>query len=108
MAYKFFFGLYRQIIRKFKKRKAYLSFRDNIWGVDSGDMQLLRKYNTGTSYLLCSINLLSKYAWVAPLKKQRGLNMLMHFKKSSQNDSNQIKYGLIKVGNFTASFLREF
>ena len=26
--------LHRQIIRKFKRRKVYSSFRNNIWGVD--------------------------------------------------------------------------
>ena len=26
--------LHKPIIRKFKKRKVYSSFRDNIWGVD--------------------------------------------------------------------------
>ena len=31
-------GLHRQIIRKFKRRKVYSSFRDNIWGVDLADM----------------------------------------------------------------------
>ena len=30
--------LHKQIIRKFIKRKAYSSFRDNIWGVDLADM----------------------------------------------------------------------
>ena len=33
--------LHRQIIRKFKERKVYSSFRDNIWGVDIADMQSL-------------------------------------------------------------------
>ena len=28
----------RQIIRKFKRRKVYSSFRDNIWNVDLADM----------------------------------------------------------------------
>ena len=37
--------LHKPIIRKFKKRKVYSSFKDNIWGVDLPDMQLLRKYN---------------------------------------------------------------
>ena len=31
--------LHKPIIRKFKKRKVYSSFRDNIWGVDLADMQ---------------------------------------------------------------------
>ena len=46
--------LHRQIIRKFKRRKVYSSFRDNIWGVDLADMQSLRKYNKGIKYLLCA------------------------------------------------------
>ena len=37
--------LHRQIIRKFKKRKVYSSFRDNIWGVYLADMKSLSKYN---------------------------------------------------------------
>ena len=56
--------LHRQIIRNFKKRKVYSSFRDNIWGVDLAFMQSLSKYNKGIKYLLCAIDLFSKYAWV--------------------------------------------
>ena len=37
--------LHKPIIRKFKKRKVYSSFRDNIWGADLADMQSLSKYN---------------------------------------------------------------
>ena len=36
--------LHKPIIRKFKKRKLYSSFRDNIWGVDLADVQSLSKY----------------------------------------------------------------
>ena len=38
----------KPIIRKFKKRKVYSSFRDNLLGVDLADMQSLSKYNKGT------------------------------------------------------------
>ena len=51
-----------QIIQKFKRRKVYSSFRDNIWGVDLADMKSLTKYNKGTKYLLCATDLFSKYA----------------------------------------------
>ena len=53
--------LHKAIIRKFKKRKVYSSFRDNILGVDLADMQSLSKYNKGIKYLLCAIDLVSKY-----------------------------------------------
>ena len=59
--------LHKPIIKKFKKGKVYLPFRDNIWGVDLADMQSLSKYNKGIKYLLCAIDIFSKYAWVVPL-----------------------------------------
>ena len=39
--------LHKPIIRKFEKRKVYSTFKDNIWGADLADMQLLSKYNKG-------------------------------------------------------------
>ena len=35
--------LHKKIIRKFEKRRVYSTFKDNIWGVDLADMQLLSK-----------------------------------------------------------------
>ena len=55
--------LHKLIIRKFKKRKVYSSFR-----VDLADIQSLSKCNKRIKYLLCAIDLFSKYAWVIPLK----------------------------------------
>ena len=31
-------GLHKPIIRKFKKRKIYSGFKDNIWGADLADI----------------------------------------------------------------------
>ena len=52
--------LQRQIIRNFKGRKVYSSFRDYIWGIDLADIQSLSKYEKGIKYLLRPIDLLSK------------------------------------------------
>ena len=71
----------KQIIKKVKRGKVYSSFKDNIWGVDLADMQLLSKYNKGTKYLLCIINLFSKYAWVVPLKDKKGSSIVNAFQK---------------------------
>ena len=72
--------LHKPVIKKIKKRKVYSSFKDNIWGVDLADMQSLSKFNKVFKYLLCAIDLFSKYAWVIPLKDKKGTR-LMHFKK---------------------------
>ena len=65
--------LHKPIIRKFKKikRKVYSTFKDNIWDVDLADMQLLSKYNKRIRFLLCVIDIFSKYAWVVPLKDKK-------------------------------------
>ena len=63
--------LHKPIIRKFKKRKVYSSFKDSIWGVDLADIQLISKHNKGIRYLLCVIDLFSKYAWAVPLKDKK-------------------------------------
>ena len=55
--YQFANELHRQIIRKFKRRKVYSSFRDNIWGVDLADMQSLGKYNKAIKYLEKNYNI---------------------------------------------------
>ena len=73
--------LHKPIIRKLKKRKVYSSFRDNIWGVDLADMQSLSKYNKGNKYLLCEIDLFTKYRWIVPIKNKKGVSIVNAFKK---------------------------
>ena len=53
---------HKAIIQKFKNRKVYSFFKDNIWVVDLAYMQSLRKFTKGFKYLLCTIDLFSKYA----------------------------------------------
>ena len=73
--------LHKPIIRKFKKRKVYSSFRGNIWGEGLADMQLLSKFNKGFRFLLCVIDIFSKYAWVVPLKDKKGISIVNAFQK---------------------------
>ena len=84
--------LHKLIIRKFLKIQVYSSFRDNIWGVDSADMQSLSKYNEGVKYLLCEIDLFSKYPWVVPMKDKKGVNIVNAFQKiiSEKRKPNEI------------------
>ena len=39
--------LHKPIIKKFKKRTLYSTFKDNIWGADLADMELISKFNKG-------------------------------------------------------------
>ena len=85
--------LHQPIIRKFEKRKVYSTFKDNIWGADLADMQLLSKYNKRIRFLLCVINIFSKYAWVVSLKDKKGISVVQSFQsilKQSNRKPNKI------------------
>ena len=85
--------LHKPIIRKFEKRKVHAAFKDNIWGADLADMQLLSKYNKRIRFLLCVIDIFSKYAWVVPLKDKKGITVVKAFQsilKQSNRKPNKI------------------
>ena len=44
-------------------------------------MQLLSKFNKGFRFLLCVIDIFSKYAWVVPLKDKKGTSIVNAFQK---------------------------
>ena len=73
--------LHKPIIKKLDKRKVYSQFKDNIWGVDLADMQSLTTKNKGIKYILCAIDLFSKYAFVIPLKGKKGISIVNAFNK---------------------------
>ena len=44
-------------------------------------MQLISKFNKGFTFLLCVIDIFSKYAWVVPLKDKKGISIVNAFQK---------------------------
>ena len=80
---------HKPIIRKFNKRKVYLQFKDNIWGVYLADMQSLSRKNKGIKYLLCAIDLYSKYVFVIPLKDKKGISIVNAFNKTIKQSNRK-------------------
>ena len=75
------------------EKKIHSAFKDNTWGADLADMQLLSKYNKGIRFLLCVIDIFSKYAWGVPLKDKKGVSIVTAFQsvlKQSNRKSNKI------------------
>ena len=64
--------LHKPIAWKFKRQKVYVSPFDGTWCADLADMKVISKYNKGSRYLLCVIDIFSKYAWVVHLKDKKG------------------------------------
>ena len=81
--------LHKPVIKKFNKRKVYSQFKDNKWGVDLVDMQSLSRKNKGIKYLLCAIDLYSKYAFVIPLKYKKGISIVDAFDKKIKQSNRK-------------------
>ena len=56
--------LHKPVIKKFKRRKVYVIFKDNIWAAGVVEMQSLSSNNKNIKYSLCVIDVFTKYAWV--------------------------------------------
>ena len=67
----------------------YSTFKDNICGADLADMQLINKFNKGFTFLLCVIDIFSKYAWVVPLKDREGASIVNAFQKSLKQSNRK-------------------
>ena len=82
--------LQEPIIKKFKKRKVRSPFIDNVWGAGLPDMQLISKFNKGIRFLLCGIDIDSKYTWVIPSKAITITNAFQKILKESNRKPKRI------------------
>ena len=56
-------------------------------------MQLISKFNKGFRFLLCVIDIFSKYAWVVPLKDKKDVSIVDAFQKildTSEHKPNKV------------------
>ena len=72
-----------------------MSFKDNIWGANLTDIQLISKFNKEIRFLLCVIDIFSKYVCVIPLKDIQGntirnLRNLIQILDASKRKPNKI------------------
>lgn len=66
------YNLHTYVKRKFPRRFYNVRNVDDVWEADLMDMRSLRTYNDDYTYLLVIIDVLSKYAWLEPLKDKTG------------------------------------
>ena len=71
-------------------------------------MQSLSKYNKGNKYLLCAIDLFSKYACVNPIKDKKGVSIVNAFQKIVSQGRKSDEIWVDKVVSFIIIFLKIF
>ncbi|KAK6175842.1 hypothetical protein SNE40_014222 [Patella caerulea] len=73
--------------RRYKRDRIRVAGIDHLWGLDLADVSSLKKHNNGHTFLLCVIDVLSKYAWVYPMKSKTARSIAQgftHILESSQ------------------------
>ena len=91
--------LYKPNSKKFNKRKMQSPFIDNIWGADIADKKLIRTFYQGSCFLLCVIDILSKYAWIIPFKDEKGITITNAFQKISKESNHKPSKIWVDKGN---------
>ena len=85
------------------------SFTDNIWGAHLADMQLLSKFNKEFRFLLCVIDIFSKYAWVIPLKDKKDVSIFNAFRKIlKESNRKPNKIWVDKGSEFYNNFFKKW
>ena len=70
-------------------------------------MQLIKKFNKGFRFLLCVIDIYSKYTWVIPLKDKKGIAITHPFQKML-DESKQNKICIDKGSKFYNRSMKSF
>lgn len=83
------YTLHKPIKRKFIREQTRVTGIDEQWQLDLADVSQLKKDNNGYTFLLCAIDVLSKYAWVVPLKQKSGKEMIRGLKEIIKQDGRQ-------------------
>ena len=74
------YTLHRPVQRRFKRTPVIVEGLDEQWQADLVDVQKLASENQGYLYWLTCVDVLSRYAWVRPIREKSGLEVLKAFR----------------------------
>ena len=73
------YTLHKPARKRFRRNRVFVNGLDEQWQADLADLQNLSRWNRGHKYLLTCIDVLSKYAWVVPLKSKSASALVAAF-----------------------------
>ena len=102
------YTLHRPVRYRFKRNRVIVGGIDKAWEADLVIMDSLSKENNGYKYILTVIDVLSKYAWVEPLKTKSGENLVKAFEKILKKGRKPEKLHSDKGTEFTNKLFQSF
>ena len=98
------YTLHKPRRRRFPTLPVIVGGLDDQWVADLVEVQPLAKYNQGIRYLLMVLDVLSKYAWVQPLKAKTGVKAFDKIRARSRQRILQSYVSTLGQGSWDWSF----
>ena len=102
------YTLHKPIIHRFKRNRVIVGAMDEEWEADLVIMDSISKANKGCNYILTVIDVLSKFAWVEPIKTKSGENLVNAFEKICKKGRQPEKLHTDKGTEFTNRLFQRF
>jgi transposase InsO family protein len=84
------FNQHRYVRRRFPRRYYNVRNIDDVWEADLMDVRSIKSYNNGYSYILVVIDVLSKFAWLEPVKDKTSKNVAKAFECILMRSNNRV------------------
>ena len=95
------YTLHKPARKKFPRNRVVVFAKDSQWEADLVDVSSLSHQNKGYKFLLTCIDVLSKFAWVVPLKNKKGVTLVKAFKKILSSGRTPVRLYTDKGTEFT-------
>lgn len=102
------YTLHKPVQRKFPRNKYIISNYNYLWQADLSDMRAYSKYNDGYNYILCVIDVFSKYAYVRSIKNKDAKTIRLSFENIfSEAKATPTHIQTDKGTEFTSKYINE-
>lgn len=102
------YTLHKPVRYKFPRRRTIVGGIDHQFQADLIDVSRLRKDNDNFTFLLTVIDVLSKYAWVQPLKNKTGPELVKALQHIFSQGRKPFKLQTDKGKEFTNKIVQQF
>ena len=83
------YTLHKPVQRRFPRRRVMVDGLDQQWQADLADVKKLREDNDGVEYLLIVVDVLSRYAWVRPIRKKNAQEVTAAFRDIFEEEGRE-------------------
>ena len=102
------YSLHKPVRVRYTRNPTVANSIDHQWAADLADMKNLSPYNKGVKYLLTVVDVLSKYAWVVPMKNKTGAEQTRAFESILKEGRKPLRLQTDKGSEFFNKMFQDY